>query len=328
MKKTLFLLLFGAFFGNTAVKAQTSTADPIVLEIGDEKITQSEFMKSFGQANMLTNDATAAEKQKALNEYVDLFVNFRLKIKDAIAEKYIFQELYDSTKTIAKQIAEKDKFYLIGEYTGSAANVIQTGSTNIPRGSVVVTAGGVTLIENVDYQVDYSSGIITILNQNIIDAGTNVNVSLESNTLFSMQRKTVLGLNWKYNFSNELNFGGTFMTLSEKPLTSKVDMGSEPLKNTIWGFNIAWKKESQWLTNMLDRLPMISCTAPSMIDFSAEFAAELEESVVRIIAAFAYAEKIDLERDAFRFCRFVKCKSAIWIPGYRILAFITTMGTT
>ena len=191
---------------------------------------------------------------------------------DAIADKYVFEELYDSTKTVAKQIAEKDKFYLIGEYSGSSNNVIQTGSTNIPRGSVVVTAGGVTLIENVDYQVDYSSGIITILNQNIIDAGTNVNVSLESNTLFSMQRKTVLGLNWKYNFSNELNFGGTFMTLSEKPLTSKVDMGSEPLKNTIWGFNIAWKKESQWLTNMLDRLPMISCTAPSMIDFSAEFA--------------------------------------------------------
>ena len=100
MKKTLFLLLFGAFLGNTAVKAQTSTADPIVLEIGDEKITQSEFMKSFGQANMLTSDATAAEKQKALNEYVDLFVNFRLKIKDAIAEKYdtssAFQREYNT----------------------------------------------------------------------------------------------------------------------------------------------------------------------------------------------------------------------------------------
>ncbi|MBR3884691.1 MAG: cell surface protein SprA [Bacteroidaceae bacterium] len=191
---------------------------------------------------------------------------------DAIAEKYIFQELYDSTKTIAKQIAEKDKFYLIGEYTGSSANVIQTGSTNIPRGSVVVTAGGVTLVENVDYQVDYSSGVVTILNQSIIDAGTNVNVSLESNTLFNMQRKTVLGLNWQYDFSDELNFGGTFMTLSEKPMTSKVDMGTEPLNNTIWGFNVAWKKESQWLTNMLDRLPLISCTVPSSINLTAEFA--------------------------------------------------------
>ena len=191
---------------------------------------------------------------------------------NSIAEKYIFQELYDSTKTVAKQIAEKDKFYLIGEYTGSSSNVIQTGSTNIPRGSVVVTAGGVTLIENSDYQVDYSSGTITILNQNIIDAGTNVQVSLESNTLFNMQRKTVLGLNWKYDFSDDLKFGGTLMSLTEKPLTSKVDMGSEPLHNFIWGFNLSWKKQSQWLTNMIDRLPLISCTEPSSITLSAEFA--------------------------------------------------------
>ena len=190
----------------------------------------------------------------------------------AIAGKYVFPELYDSTKTVAKQIAEKDKFYLIGEYTGSAANVIQTGSTNIPRGSVVVTAGGVTLVENSDYQVDYSSGTVTILNQNIIDAGTNVQVSLESNTMFNMQRKTVLGLNWKYDFSDDFKFGGTLMSLSEKPLTTKVDMGSEPLNNFLWGFNMSWKKQSQWLTNIIDLLPLISCTEPSSISFSAEFA--------------------------------------------------------
>ena len=199
--------------------------------------------------------------------------HLRAKIgNDAIAEKYIFTELYDSTKTIAKQLAEKDKFFLIGEYTGSSANVINTGATNIPRGSVVVTAGGVTLTENSDYQVDYASGTVTILNQNIIDAGTNVQVSLESNTLFNMQRKTVLGLNWKYDFSKELDFGGTFMSLTEKPLTSKVDMGSEPLNNRIWGFNLSWKKQSQWLTNLIDRLPFINCTAPSSINLTAEFA--------------------------------------------------------
>ncbi len=189
-----------------------------------------------------------------------------------IADKYVFNELYDSTKTIAKQIAEKDKFYLIGEYTGSSANVIQTGSTNIPRGSVVVTAGGVTLTENSDYQVDYSSGTVTILNQGIIDAGTDVQVSLESNTLYNMQRKTVLGLNWKYDFSDDFKFGGTLMSLTEKPLTSKVDMGSEPLQNFLWGFNLSWKKQSQWLTNMIDKLPLISCREPSSISLTAEFA--------------------------------------------------------
>ena len=199
--------------------------------------------------------------------------NLKKKIgSPAIAEKYIFQELYDSTKTVARQIAEKDKFYLIGEYTGSSANVIQTGSMNIPKGSVTVTAGGVTLIENSDYTVDYAAGIVTIVNQSLIDAGTAVEVSLESNTLFNMQRKTMLGLNWLYDYSDNLKFGGTIMSLTEKPLTSKVDMGSEPLNNLIWGLNLSWKRQSQWLTTLLDRMPLLSCSAPSSINLTAEFA--------------------------------------------------------
>lgn len=191
---------------------------------------------------------------------------------DAIAEKYVFDELYDSTKTIARQIAEKDKFMFTGSYKATNGAEIDLGAWNIPQGSVTVTAGGVTLVENSDYTVDYSSGRVTIINQSIIDAGTAVNVSLESNTNFSMQRKTMLGMNFTYDLSKEFQFGGTIMHLSEKPTTTKVAMGSEPLKNTLWGANIAWKKESQWLTNMLDKLPMLNAPQPSYVNLTAEFA--------------------------------------------------------
>ena len=191
---------------------------------------------------------------------------------DAVADKYVFEELYDSTKTTAKQIAEKNKFILTGEYAGSGGNVIQLGAYNVPRGSVKVTAGGVTLTENSDYTVDYTMGAVTIINQSILDAGTPVNVSMESNTVFNMQRKTMLGMNWAYDFSKDFQLGGTIMHLSEKPLTSKVSMGDEPLKNTLWGLNMAWKHESQLLTNMLDLLPGLNVTQPSRINFTAEFA--------------------------------------------------------
>ena len=97
----------------------------------------------------------------------------------AKANKYAFTELYDSTKTVAKQIAEKDKYLLVGQYRGTSANVISLGAYNVPQGSVVVTAGGVRLVEGSDYSVDYNAGEVTILNQSIIDAGTAVNVSLE-----------------------------------------------------------------------------------------------------------------------------------------------------
>ena len=191
---------------------------------------------------------------------------------DAVADKYVFNQLYDSTKTVAKQTAEKDKYILTGQFKGTSANVISLGAYNVPQGSVVVTAGGVTLQEGSDYSVDYSAGEVTILNQSIIDAGTNVNVSLESNTEYGMQRKTMYGVNWEYDFSKNFILGGTLMHLSEQALTSKVTMGEEPLNNTLWGLNLSWKQESQWLTNVLNKIPFLHVTQPSQIQLTAEFA--------------------------------------------------------
>lgn len=188
------------------------------------------------------------------------------------AEKYAFTELYDSTKTVAKQIAEKNKYQIVGQFKGSAANVISLDAYNVPQGSVVVTAGGITLKEGTDYSVDYSAGEVTILNQSIIDAGTAVNVSLESNTDFGQTRKTMFGLNWEYDFTKNFQLSGTIQHLSEQALTTKVSMGSEPLKNTLWGINLNWRKESQWLTNVLDKIPFLHLTQPSQISFTGEFA--------------------------------------------------------
>jgi len=188
------------------------------------------------------------------------------------AEKYAFTELYSMTKTSAKQIAEKNKYILVGQYRGSSANVISLGAYNVPQGSVVVKAGGADLKEGVDYTVDYNAGEVTILNQSIIDAGTPVNVSLESNTDYAQARKSMFGINWEYDFSKDFHIGGTLQHLSEQALTTKVTMGSEPLNNTLWGVNLSWKKESQWLTNILDKIPFLHVTKPSFISFNAEFA--------------------------------------------------------
>ena len=188
------------------------------------------------------------------------------------AGKYVFSELYGQTKTIAKQTAEKDKYILVGQFKGTSENVIPLGAYNVPPGSVVVTAGGVTLQEGSDYSVDYSAGEVTILNQSIRDAGTDVKVSLESNTDYGMQRKTMVGVNWEYEFSKNFQMGGTLMHLHEQALTSKVTMGAEPLSNTIWGLSMNWKQESHWLTAMLNKIPFLHVKEPSHISFTGEFA--------------------------------------------------------
>ncbi len=191
---------------------------------------------------------------------------------DQIAEKYIFQELYDSTMIVAQELSEKNKFKLTGRYKGSAGNEIRLNAMNVPRGSVSVTAGGATLIENVDYTVDYTMGTVTILNQSILESGTNVDVKLENQSTFSMQRKSLVGAHLEYQFNKDLVLGGTIMHMTERPLTTKVNTGQEPLSNTIWGVNGSWKTEMQWLTNAIDRIPWITATQPSTFQINAEFA--------------------------------------------------------
>ncbi|MDO4715278.1 MAG: cell surface protein SprA, partial [Bacteroidales bacterium] len=194
------------------------------------------------------------------------------KVGAALAERYAFKSLYDSLRTTAQQDAEHNKYKIVGQYRGSSANEIMLGATNIPRGSVVVTAGAVTLTENTDYSVDYNIGVVTIINQSLLDAGTPISVSLESEADYSLQRKTLLGLNWEYLLHRDLTLGGTFMHLSEQALTSKVAMGNEAINNTLWGVNLSWKKKSQWLTNLVDKLPMVAASAPSQISLTAEYA--------------------------------------------------------
>src|SRR5690606_36894895 len=113
-------------------------------------------------------------------------------VQDSIVRKNIvFQQLYDSTKTAAENLPELNRFKMKGSFKSASSDVISLNSVNIPQGSVSVTAGGVRLVENQDYTVDYNLGRVKILNQGILESGTPINVSLESNSLFSIQTKTL-----------------------------------------------------------------------------------------------------------------------------------------
>ena len=191
---------------------------------------------------------------------------------DSIAKNFIYTELYDSTLIVAQQFSDKNKFVLVGEYQSSSGSVIRLNATNVARGSVVVTAGGVTLTENSDYTVDYTMGTVTITNQSIIDAGTNISVSLENQAVFNMQRKTLLGLDLDYAFNKNFHVGATVMHYGEKAIGEKLSIGSELVNNTIWGANVSYNTQFMWLTNLLNKIPTVNAVVPSSLTFQGEFA--------------------------------------------------------
>ena len=189
-----------------------------------------------------------------------------------LANKYAYDSLYTLTKTSAEQYSEKNKFTLKGYYSSQSGSEISLNAMNVAQGSVTVTAGGVQLVENVDYTVDYTLGRVTILNEGILNSGTPINIALESNSGFSAIRKTFLGARVEHEFNQDFHIGGTVLYLGEKSYTQKINYGEEAIANTIYGADLSYNTEARWLTTLIDALPGIETKAPSRIRVDGEFA--------------------------------------------------------
>lgn len=189
-----------------------------------------------------------------------------------LGEKYAFDSLYTTTQILAQQDADKNRFVIKGQYSSSSSSDISLNALNIPQGSVVVTAGGATLTENVDYTVDYNLGRVKIINDGILQSGTPIKISLESQSLFNIQTKTMMGTRLDYRVSDKFNIGGTVIKLSERPLTPKINLGDEPINNTIWGTDITYSTEAPFLTRWVDKLPIYSTKEKSTFTIEGEFA--------------------------------------------------------
>ncbi|MGZ4090639.1 MAG: T9SS outer membrane translocon Sov/SprA, partial [Bacteroidia bacterium] len=186
------------------------------------------------------------------------------------ANKYIFTELYDSTRTAATFIQNKDRYKIKGSYKSASGSEIALNALNIPQGAVVVTANGVALAENTDYTVDYTLGRVKIINEGILNSGAQIKVSLESNSLFNVQQRSLWGTRLDYNASRNLKLGGTFLRFNERPVTQKVSFGDEPVSNIVAGLDFSYKTEAPFLTRLLDKLPLYSTKEMSTINFRGE----------------------------------------------------------
>ena len=188
------------------------------------------------------------------------------------ANKYIYQELYDSTRTVAQQLPEKNRFKIKGQYKSASGSEISLNALNIPQGAVQVTANGQQLAENVDYTVDYTLGRVKIINESILNSGANIKVSTESNSLFNVQQKSLFGTRLDFKVNKDLTLGGTLLHLSEKPVTQKVNIGDEPVSNTIWGVDYNYRTDVPFLTRLIDKIPLINTKEMSSITTRGEFA--------------------------------------------------------
>jgi cell surface protein SprA len=188
-------------------------------------------------------------------------------------DKYLFYPLYDTIKAIAQTYANLNRFKISGrsKTSGTATTDYQLGF-NIPRGSVTVTAGGQTLQENVDYEINYDLGTLHVTNQAIINSGVPVNIQYENQAAYGLQQKNFMGLRLDYMANKKLTLGGTIVRLGERPFFVKQSYGEDPVRNTMYGLDMDYRSDWPRLTKWLDKLPFYSTKEMSSITAYAEAA--------------------------------------------------------
>jgi cell surface protein SprA len=248
----------------------------LLLEVmGLDKLNSSLSATPNGEFDFLEDQTIYADKGKIIFPYLEPFGSHLYDLLDGysdLQEKYVYQSLYDETQTEAEEDADLNKFLLTGSYKASITSEIYLNVANLVEGSVVVKSGGITLTENEDYTIDYTMGILKIIDEGVLSSGNTITVSLESDSYFNTTTKTMLGVDMDYHVNDKLTIGGTIMHYDESSYTEKVNVGNEPASNVMMGLNASYNSESQWITNTLNKLPFLTLTEPSSVSLKGEFA--------------------------------------------------------
>ena len=265
-------------FDNPSLNEGTQTKDiPLIRLLHLDELNKNGDRQRDGNFDFINGVTVDKENGNIIFPVLEPFgrtlESHFLPTEQALVNKYVFDTLYRTTRINAQQVASKNKFFILGSFQSGSASEIRLEGINIEEESVRVTAGGTLLTQGLHYTVDGRLGVVRIIDDGILNSGKSIQIAYEKADLFNFQTRWLTGAHFDYRFSDNLNLGGTIMHLNERPGgISRFSVGEEPLKNTKYGFNLSYQKESRFLTKMVDALPILNTKEPSNFSFNGEFA--------------------------------------------------------
>ncbi|HEY4643782.1 MAG TPA: cell surface protein SprA, partial [Bacteroidota bacterium] len=188
-----------------------------------------------------------------------------------IGDSVAYAAVYDTTVNGARNNTQRDRFLIQGKSSAEVTSTYNLGF-NVVEGSVEAYLGERKLTQGVDYTVDYILGQVVIRNEEALLPNSNIRVKFESNDLFQLASKTLLGARGDMQLSKDTKLGFTMMNLNQQTLSDKVRMNEEPIKNLIVGFDGSTKFDVGILSDILDKIPLLKARETSTVTLSGEAA--------------------------------------------------------
>lgn len=183
------------------------------------------------------------------------------------------KEIYDDINDT--KIRQASKFYIEVNSASRSPN-LSLGINVIPE-SEEVMLNGRKLVRDKDYIIDYFSGQLTLLSEEATNPTAKLDVNYESQQMFSIDKKTLLGARAEYTFWEKGNtksfIGATLLYMNQKTLDQRIRIGQQsPMRNIVWDVNTSINYEPTFIDKGLEKIPYLNATGTSSIKFEGEIA--------------------------------------------------------
>lgn len=170
------------------------------------------------------------------------------------------------TSANPNDLRDSSKYY-IKIKSRQRSKSVRLNTINLLENSEVVTFNGRKLSRGADYEIDYATGEVTFLRDDVLDPNAVVTIDYEYSPFISAEKRTLLGFSTKYEPSQSFRTGGTMLYKGTKASDRPAQLGAEPYRDFVGEYFVNWSNNPAFMTKLIDAIPLISSEAPSNVTF-------------------------------------------------------------
>ncbi len=167
------------------------------------------------------------------------------------------------------------KLYINGSGSSSDKNpYVKDIDFGVIPGTDKVWADNVELERDKDYVINYDMGTLELLSIRAKAANT-IKADYQTESMFSPDKKVFLGMNGQVQlpFLSDKSFiGATILYQNVKVNEETPRLGQEPYSKFLFDVNTSIDLEPEWMTKVVNKLPLIETSASSQVKFDLEVA--------------------------------------------------------
>ncbi|MBN2184326.1 MAG: hypothetical protein JW746_03260 [Candidatus Krumholzibacteriota bacterium] len=170
----------------------------------------------------------------------------------------------------------KHQYDIVIEAT-SGNRTFQLNAFDIIEGSEVVTLDGERLSSGTDYDINYSSGTVSLKGDRLLTMSPDSKVSIDyqHKSLMGGGKRSLLGIASNMNLSTNSRLNASFLYNSVGSPRYNPRLGDEPTMNMAGDINGSIQLDPHWMTSLANLLPRVDTDAKSSLNLNGEVAVSI-----------------------------------------------------